>query len=413
VAVRCGGAAFPVCPALAGDGGGRARSLRDADGIPGTVLISVAVGTVAVLPGFLTGAVGLQIRRDLDLGISAIGLAAGTFFLTAAIGSGAAGALAQRIGAASAMQVATLISAASLAAVALVAGSLASLLGALAVGGLATALAQPATNLYIAEHVPEHRRGIVLGVKQAAIPAAVLLSGLSVPLVALTVGWRWTYGIGALSALVVAVLLRAARRRPTGMVGAAAVERRSRSSLRTLALVAVLATAGPNALGAYLVTTAVAAGVTEGSAGVLLAAGSALCIGVRILAGSIADRLASRTLTPVSFMLGGGAVGFGLLAVSAPLPTLAGAVLAFGLGWGWPGLLNLSVVSRHIEAPAAASGITQSGVYAGAAAGPVAFGLLASALSLAAAWVATAAVALTAAALAARVERRYRLLDVE
>jgi MFS family permease len=146
------------------------------DGVAGTVLIVVAVGTVAVLPGFLTGAVGLQMRRDLDLGISAIGLAAGTFFLAAAIGAGAAGALAQRIGAASAMQIATLISAASLAAVALVSRSLASLLAGLAVGGLATALAQPATNLYIAEHAPEHRRGVVLGLKQAAIPAAVLLS---------------------------------------------------------------------------------------------------------------------------------------------------------------------------------------------------------------------------------------------
>jgi MFS family permease len=383
------------------------------DGVTGTVVIAVAVGTVAVLPGFLTGAVGLQIRRDLDLGISAIGLAAGTFFLTAAVGSVAAGTLAQRIGAAHAMQIATLISAASLAAVALLSRSLASLLAGLAVGGLATALAQPATNLYIAEHAPERRRGMVLGLKQAAIPAAVLLSGLSVPLVALTLGWRWTYGVGALAALVIAVLLRAARPRAIVIGQAAAVERRPRGSLHELALVAVLATAGPNALGAYLVTTAVAAGVGEGTAGILLAAGSALCIGVRILAGWIADHMAWRSLTPISLMLGGGAVGFGLLAISAPLPALAGALLAFALGWGWPGLLHLSVVSRHIDAPAAASGITQSGVYAGAAGGPVAFGLLASALSLAAAWLATAAVALTAAALTAWVERRYRLLEAE
>jgi MFS family permease len=383
------------------------------DGVAGTVLIVVAVGTVAVLPGFLTGAVGLQMRRDLDLGISAIGLAAGTFFLAAAIGAGAAGALAQRIGAASAMQIATLISAASLAAVALVSRSLASLLAGLAVGGLATALAQPATNLYIAEHAPEHRRGVVLGLKQAAIPAAVLLSGLSVPLVALTLGWRWTYGLGALAALVIAVLLGAVRRRATVVGRTATVERGTRGSLHTLALVAVLATAGPNALGAYLVTTAVAAGVGEGTAGIWLAAGSAVCIGVRILAGWLADRTSSRSLTPISVMLGGGAVGFGLLAISAPVPAFAGALLAFALGWGWPGLLNLSVVSRHIDAPAAASGITQSGVYAGAGAGPVAFGLLASALSLSAAWVVTAAVALIAAALAVLVERRYRLLEAE
>ena len=40
--------------------------------------------------------------------------------------------------------------------------------------------------------------------KQAAIPAATLLSGLAVPLVGTTIGWRWAFTGCALGALAVA-----------------------------------------------------------------------------------------------------------------------------------------------------------------------------------------------------------------
>lgn len=236
----------------------------------------------------------------------------------------------------------------------------------------------------------------------------MLISGLSVPVLALTLGWRWAFGLGALAALAVALSVAgtaaSSRRRPEGRP-------RASGPLRQLAVSAVLASAGPNALGAYLATTAVAAGIGEGMAGLVLAAGSAVSIGVRVVAGWLADRTASHRLTPMAAMLAGGALGFGLLAISAPAAVLLGAVLAFGMGWGWPGLFNLSIVSRHLDAPAAASGVTQTGIYAGAAAGPVAFGLLAAATSLTAAWAAVAAVALTAAALVALAERRYRALE--
>jgi cyanate permease len=186
---------------------------------------------------------------------------------------------------------------------------------------------------------------------------------------------------------------------------------RATGPLRGLAIAAVLASAGPNALGAYLVTTAVAAGLGEADAGLLLATGSAFSILARVGAGWRADRAGSHRLTPMVVMLAGGAFGFALLAVGEQAAVVLGALLAFGLGWGWPGVFNLSVVSRHLEAPAAASGVTQTGIYAGAAAGPAAFGLLASAASLSVAWAVTAAVALAGAALAAAAERRYRALD--
>ena len=65
-----------------------------------------------------------------------------------------------------------------------------------------------------------------------------------------------------------------------------------------------------------------------------------------------------------------GSVGFALMAVDAVAPFVVGALVGFMLGWGWPGLFNLSVVQSHRETPGAATGVSQSGIYVGAAGGP-------------------------------------------
>ena len=57
---------------------------------------------------------------------------------------------------------------------------------------------------------------------------------------------------------------------------------------------------------------------------------------------------------------------------------VVGVVLGFGLGWAWPGLMNFAVVRLHPQAPAAATSITQTGVYAGGCLGPLSLGSLAA-----------------------------------
>ena len=84
------------------------------------------------------------------------------------------------------------------------------------------------------------------------------------------------------------------------------------------------------------------------------------------------------------------------MATGAVAAFVAGAVVAFALGWGWPGLFNLAVVENHREAPGAATGITQSGIYVGAAAGPALYGLLSHVLDYEA-WTVVAGISLTAA----------------
>ena len=72
-------------------------------------------------------------------------------------------------------------------------------------------------------------------------------------------------------------------------------------------------------------------------------------------------------------------------------------------------MFNVAVVAGYREAPGAATGITQSGIYVGAAAGPAAFGLLSSEHGYEATWAAVSALVLIAAlavGLAARAEAR-------
>jgi MFS family permease len=69
---------------------------------------------------------------------------------------------------------------------------------------------------------------------------------------------------------------------------------------------------------------------------------------------------------------------------------------------------NLAVVKNYPAAPAAATGISQTGVYAGAVLGPSIFGLLAERVGYRGAWLGAAACSALAGALV--IASRYVLL---
>lgn len=165
-----------------------------------------------------------------------------------------------------------------------------------------------------------------------------------------------------------------------------------------LALGLGLGSAAATPLGGFLVESAVAAGIRVESAGMLLAGGSAAGIGVRVLFGHLADGMRGGRLRLVAGMLGAGTAGFALLAAGSPATIVAGTMLAFVAGWGWPGIFNFAVVKTNPEAPAAATGITQTGASTGAAVGPLVFGVVVAAYSYGAAWMTSAALAVAALA---------------
>jgi MFS family permease len=357
------------------------------------VLLAVAVATVGVLPAFLTGGLVVQIRSELDFGSAALGLAVAVFFASASLASVVMGRVVERIGAHRGMRLSAVGSAASLLSIALFAGSWRGLVACLVLGGLANAVAQPATHLSLAREVPAGRQGISFGIKQAAIPTATLLAGLAVPGIAVTLGWRWAFAGGAALALLIALLVPAetlggVRRLKEARAGDVAV-----APLVLLALGIGLGSTAATPLGAFIVESSVASGLHVGTAGLLLALGSAAGIVVRVWFGHLADGMGGGRLRLVAAMLGVGVVGFVMLASGKAGLILPGTLLAFGAGWGWPGLFNFAVVKTNPGAPAAATGITQTGASGGAALGPLVFGLVVEATSYGVAWLVCGAIA--------------------
>lgn len=363
-----------------------------------TVLWAIAVTTCGVLPVFLVGGLAVQIRSELGFGTAALGIAVSLFFTTQALSSALVGRIVERVGSRRSMQAAALGSAASLLSIALFADSRNGLIGFLVLGGLANAASQVAANLALARGVRTGRQGLAFGMKQASIPAATLLSGLAVPLVGITIGWRWAFVGGALGALATACTMpntsEGEIRHHTNEPG----DDMRPMSLILLALGIGLGSAAAVPLGAFIVASGVDAGLRVESAGILLAAGGAVGIVVRLALGWLADRRSAGHLRIVAAMLIVGTAGFVLLATGMSWLFVLGTMLAFGAGWGWHGLFNFAVVKYNPNAPAAATGITQTGAAAGSAAGPFLFGVIVESASYGTAWLSAGAAALIAVA---------------
>lgn len=363
-----------------------------------TVLWAIAVATCGVLPVFLVGGLAVQIRNELGFGTVALGIAVSLFFTTQALSSALVGRIVERVGSRRSMQAAALGSTASLLCIALFAGSRNGLIGFLVLGGLANAASQVAANLALARGVRTGRQGLAFGMKQASIPAATLLSGLAVPLVGITIGWRWAFIGCALGALATACTMP---NTSEGEVRHHANEPGGDMRPMPLILLALgigLGSAAAVPLGAFVVASGVDAGLRVESAGILLAAGGVVGIVVRLALGWLADRRSAGHLRIVAGMLIAGTAGFVLLATGVSWLFVLGTLLAFGAGWGWHGLFNFAVVKYNPNAPAAATGITQTGAAAGSAAGPFLFGVIAESTSYGTAWLSAGAAALVAVA---------------
>lgn len=357
---------------------------------------ALAVTIASVLPVFLVGGLAVQIRQELGFSPAGLGLAVAIYFGVSALAAVPAGHAVERFGSARTSWTAVGLSAAILLAIGIAAHSYVVLLVLLAVGATTNALGQLSANLLLAHGVPARRQGIVFGLKQSAVPVATLLSGAAVPAVALTIGWRWAFILAAVCALGVIALVPRDTRDPR-LKRTGPQSPRATKPLVVVAVAAALASGGANALGTFVVDSSVHRGLAPSTAGLVLTFGGAVCVAARLLGGWLADRRSGDHLIMVTTLLGLGSVGFALLALPTTVALLVGVVFAFGLGWSWPGVMNFAVVRLNPDAPAAATSITQTGVYAGGSLGPLGFGALATHVDYPTAWT-TAAVAMLAAA---------------
>lgn len=371
-------------------------------GVMSPVLIAGSASVVVALPLFLVGGQAVQIGAELGLGVGGLGLVVAFYAGCTAIFAAILGHAVQRLGIRHGLILALVSSGGGMLAAA-VAHSTAQLALALSLAGLANGAMHPSANGLLAASAVKTPLGMSLGIKQAAPPAASIAAGLAVPLVALTVGWRWSFGGGALFALLVAFVTARAvprieavpdRREPSSRLA-------RRRSLVILAVAAACGSWAGSSIGVFLVDFGVTTvHLGEGAAGIVLAAASLGTVLGTLASGWSADRpwsLDARIVTAVSMAIG--SLGYLLIASAEQYAYVAGAVIAAGLGWAWPPLLHFAVVRAHPGAAARATGVLMTGVAAGSALGPLVLGQVAEHLGYRPIWLLMAAASCAGGAL--------------
>lgn len=377
-----------------------------------TTLAGATALTTAVLPIFLVGALVPFVRRDLGLEEAAVGAVVTVVFAMSSLLATPAGRIVERVGAGVALRGGVVLAGACAVVTAVVARDWWSLALPLLPVGFAVALVDTGAARAFADRVPGRRQGLAFGIKEASIPGASMLAGVSLPTLAAILGWRASFVAAGVVALVVLVALPAPRGLrttpaapdlpPSGEpVGSVATP-----SLVRFAVAAGLGTGAATAAATFMVPSVVATGVSESGAGVVLSVASLTSIVMRMVVGAWADRTGGSPVGLTTRMMVVGGAAAAALAIGLPTPLLVlAAMVALGAGWGWTGLAFLAGVRSNPTAPAAAAGVVLTGLGAGSSLGPLAFGLLVGAGGYRLAWLGMATSALLGAVLARSARR--------
>ncbi len=346
------------------------------------------------LPGLLLGSLAGDVRGDLGLSTTGLGLAAAVFWFAAAIGSAPGGRFVDRFGPTRGIHVGGALAALGAAGVA-IAASPALLVISLAVGGAANALATPGVSALASGAIARHRLGLAFGLQQAAPPLAALVAGLALPVLGGTIGWRPVFAAAAVLAAA------AAASAPRVTVEKAAPKRLGGPPRRALLLMAAGALGANAAAGAaltFLVSYGVETGLSAGAAGAMFAAASGGAVAVRLGLGVLADHRPDAAPRWIAAQLVASAAGHALLTSSIPALVALGAIVALALGWGWAGLFLFAIVRQSRGEPGAAVGVAAAGFFGGAVLGPLGAGVIADQASFQLLWWLCAGISLLAAA---------------
>jgi predicted MFS family arabinose efflux permease len=223
-----------------------------------------------------------------------------------------------------------------------------------------------------------------------------------VPTIALVVGWRWAFALaGALTAGFAAWLWLSHSAKGVAGSPRTGTLRDSEAAVSSLLFLTVggfLGAAAATSLGAFLVDSAVVTGFAPSTAGWIYAVMAWGTVSSRIVLGWAVDRAPTRSRFGfIALLLAVGALGYALLAVGRPGPFIVGAAFGFVIGWAWTGIFHYAVVTWYRRAPAAATGLAQTGLSLGAGIGPLLFGIVVEQTSYGVAWLAAGGVSLLAA----------------
>ena len=365
------------------------------------IVATAALSTISVVfPGLAAGSLAVQASDDFGVSEGSYGWALGTFFLAAAVTSIAGGRLVQVIG--PRRQLSYGLAGAGIAqlVIAFLVPSFGWMLAALAFAGVVNSGVQTAVNLALSQaDLP--RLGLAVATKQSAMPAAAMLGGIAVPAVALTLGWRWAYAMGALVALVAfGCVRRFIVDRPVTAARSVSIVESTSGALAAATVVSMLLAFSSGAINAWTVSSGVDAGLSEGAAGLMLSLAAGMGILFRLVAGTRVDVSSRPPFHMAAQLYVIGIAGFVLLSLRvAPIHAVA-TVLAFAGGWIWPVFTNFAVMNANPRSAGAATGMTQMGVYVGVFSAPVITGQIIDRWGYQTMWLVVAGIAMCAAALA-------------
>lgn len=346
-----------------------------------TLTVAMASGTVIA---FVPGTLAPFIVGELRLTTVHVGMLAAAPSAVGALMSSAAGRWVDVAGGRRALGVLFLITGFALA-VFSGAPSFVVMLSACALGGLGTAISNPATNRLMLDRVSADRRYIAFGVKQSGVQIGAAVVGLTMPGVAIFLGWRAAIALLALivgSCTVVAACMSREPRLEVPSTNASKPYSGSASSVTRIRSYALLSGFGVGAASVHLplfayrevVANAAVAGMFAGSLGL---AG----IVSRVFWGALGNRIRDvprvvgiMAITSFAATL---LVLFAAAANNVPLMWIASVLLGFGGGWNVLGVLHVIRGTPHSSA-GAVSGRIQAAYLTGLVVGPLGFGVLSS-----------------------------------
>jgi hypothetical protein len=354
------------------------------------VVPAISGATTAPL---LLGALAEPIRHDFQLSAFEFGLILTGFFAATSVGS----VLIAR--SASSRSPVLMISINALA-IALITASLSivtsatALAALLIIAGAFNAAVQPSAGRLIVARTRPRQLASAAGLVGAAITTSSVLAGLLALTGAGPDDWQRPFLLGGVLIAAFAAIPLLVERRVDGapfvvqaetVVPGTGFQGPQRRALLWWTVAAGLATIAGNALATFFVTIGVKSGVSQEAAAVMLSLAGLSAIGVRVAAGFIVDAKGEPSVVPIAASMAIGACGLGLLAVGGAASFRIGGILAALGCWGWTGLVIAFLLSRFPAGASRATATVQVGIYAGAAAGPLAFAWMVSSFGLTAA----------------------------
>jgi MFS family permease len=282
--------------------------------------------------------------------------------------------------------------------------------------GIPQGWGNPTTNALIAERVEPGKRGTITGIKQSGVTLGVFLAGLTLPVLAGALGWRWAVGsyAGVFAVVGLAPLLLPARVAPFTVTDASTTNVESKPynmrGVRLIALYAFLMGTSGGAISRFLALFAEEeAGMSNTAAGIVLALTGLGGMAARIGAGKLAEkRIPPLKLLSILAIIGTSVSALLLITLEVGAWMLWPVAVLFAVGHtAWNAVAMLAIIIGVPKARAGrASGAVMVGFLGGLAVGAPLAGLCIDATgSYQAVWVATLVLAAFAALVAQFAQR--------